>query len=288
MTIIKYQIFKMVTETMSFTNAAKQLNMTQSAVSRAILGFENDLGFQLFKRINNKVHLTPEGKLVLEKVNLILISQDQLIKCADQINNVETGVLKIGSFTSASSKFLPKIIKCFEKAYPAITLEVVEGDYRELQSWLYNGTIDIGFLVDHYLKEEFYTEPFFKDEMLVLVPQSYHFKGSHFKMTDIQNYPFIMPMGSCNNYLNRILNDEGITPQIKYYIELNSTVLSIVEEGLGISIFSASSLYKANYDFLTIPFEKSIFREIHLCSHSKVTASPLVKAFFEIARLLTF
>ncbi len=284
MSILKYRIFKEVTTHMSFTKAAVELNLTQSAISHAILSLETEIGFSLFKRISNKIVLTTEGLSILEKIDRIILAEDQLQAQIGSIKGLEQGLIRIGSFSSASTRLLPPIIGLFEKNYPNIALSIHEGSYSEIQSWLASGQIDVGFLVDAYLNENHHTVPFFRDEMIAVLPKGLGYDHQDaFDIQDISLHPFIMPTNACNNYLNRILMAYGVTPHIKYAIELNSTIFAMIEQGLGITMVPESTLFRSKYQLCMLPLRQSEFRQIHLCSNTIPDKSPAIKAFIETA-----
>lgn len=285
MTLIKYRVFRKVAETGSFTKAALELNMTQSAVSHAIASLEKDMGFALFKRNKNKIDLTNEGESILVHVNALVSAECKLINEINALNNIEAGLIRIGSFSSASCRLLPPIIKAFEKKHPNINVEVMEGGYTDIQKWLASGEIDAAFLVEEFLDKSHYAMPFFQDEMLVLVPDKYSSDvGDHFDIRQIEKFPFIMPDNVCNRYLNNLFSHYKSYPNIKYRIQLNSTVFSMIEQGLGISIVAESTLFRSKYDFKTLPLKERVFRQIYLTTNTAEIESPVLKAFFEVAK----
>jgi len=259
--------------------------MTQSAVSHAISTLERDMGFSLFKRIKNTIELTNEGKAVLIHVNALLATECKLINEINALNNLNAGLIRIGSFSSASSRLLPPIIKAFEQEYPGITIELREGSYVDIQEWLEADMIDVAFLVGNYLNKAHYAMPYFKDEMLVLIPNEYDLKAEAcFDIKEIDTFPFIMPDNVCNRYLNDMFTQYKSFPDVKYTIHLNSTVFSMVEQGLGITIVAESTLFRSKYDFKTLPLKERVFRQIYLTTNTAEIESPVVKAFFDITQ----
>ena len=110
-----YRIFSAVTKTKSFTKAARELYMTQSAVSQAIQKLETELEIQLFHRTPKGVVLTSEGELLSEHVNsalgIISAAEDRIM----QFKKLETGQLKIGVGDTISRYFLLPCLEAFHE-----------------------------------------------------------------------------------------------------------------------------------------------------------------------------
>ncbi len=284
MTLVKYRIFRKVVDTGSFTKAALDLNMTQSAVSHAISTLERDMGFSLFKRIKNKIELTTEGQSILNHVNALLSAECKLINEVHALNKLEAGVIRIGSFRSASSRLLTPIIKAFEKAYPNVRIELMEGSYPDIRKWLDEDIIDVAFLVDTYLNDEHYAIPYFKDEMLALLPLDWEYKSDYFDMASVDQYPFIMPQNACSKYLDNVLKKYKIKPDVKYVIQLNSTVVSMIEQGLGISIVAESTLFRSDNKVRVLPLKERFYRQIYITTNTAEIESPIIRGFFDMAK----
>lgn len=285
MTLMKYKIFQKVAECESFTKASLELNMTQSAVSHAIGSLEKNMGFSLFIRVKNKIELTNEGRRILNQVNLLLASEHKLLNEINKINNVDVGLIRIGSFSSASNRFVPPIIRAFLLEYPNTKIEIREGSYKEIRLWLETGEIDVAFTVENYVTEKNYSVAFYKDEILAVLPSKFATKyNEYFDIKDFENLPFILPDSMCDKFVEDMFKEHDVTPNIIYKIRLNSTVFSMLEEDLGVSFAAKSNLFKLNYDFISLPFKNRIYRQIYLVSNKVEVISPIIKKFFDIAQ----
>ncbi len=281
----KFKIFKKVVDLGGFTKAGEELGMTQSAVSHAIHALEMELGFILINRARGQISLTREGQMLIDYVHALIASEDRLLNQINSIKQIETGTIRIGSFTSASSRLLPDILHSFDKAFPEIQVEIIEDGYDNLKKALEDGIVDVTFLEEQYLEPHYYVLPYFKDEIIAIVPSQYELSQQEdFDIEQIANYPFLMPDNDSDTFLHRLFERYHVKPQIKYKVLLMSTVFSMVEKGLGLSIVPESTLNKTLYDFDIFPLTQEVQRQIHIVALKSSMSSPIINAFFNIAQ----
>ncbi len=282
---MKYRIFKQIMTSGNFTKAAEALNMTQSAVSHAVSALEREIGFTLFVRTKQGIRLTEDGKQLWHHVETLVAAEDRLYNQIHAMNRLEMGTLRVGSFTSASSRFLPKILKAYDARYPDVQVEIFDEDYDRIMEKLHQGRIDVGFLIEDYIKKEHHSLPCFKDEMVVVVPYDMDLSQiDDIALKDVEKYPFIMPDNNQDVYLKQLLAEHHVLPRIKYKFQLMSTVFAMVEAGLGITIVPDSTLLKTNYNVDLISLDPPVYRNIHIVANKTQMHSPVVKSFFEVAK----
>ena len=147
MSISKYQVFLKTVSCGSFSKAAEAMNFTQSGISHAINSLENELGVKLLSRNRGGVVLTADGRAVLPKIEKLCAAHHSLMQTVEGLKDMDSGLVKIATFSSVSAQWLPRILKSFGKVYPNIEFEVVTGDfYDQIEGWIVNGTVDCGFL----------------------------------------------------------------------------------------------------------------------------------------------
>ncbi len=116
MSIVRFEIITKVVESGSFTATAEKLNMTQSAVSHAVASLESELGASLLIRDRKKgITLTTVGQKVLPHIREILKRMESIHQEVVLATNLETGMIRVGTFASASSCLLPKLLAKFQK-----------------------------------------------------------------------------------------------------------------------------------------------------------------------------
>jgi LysR family transcriptional regulator, low CO2-responsive transcriptional regulator len=155
----------------SFTMAAKELHLSQSAVSHSMKALETDLGCRLFDRMSKKVLLTHAGEQLLQHADKILLEMSAARDSITQLGKWGRGRLRVGASTTACQYILPEVLSDFKKSYPEAMISVEPGDTREALELLRNSQIDLAVVLELEREDEFEFTPLFTDEMhFVMAP----------------------------------------------------------------------------------------------------------------------
>ena len=147
MSLAKYEILLKVAECGSFTRAAQQLNFTQSGISHAVSSLETELGTTLVVRSHGGVSLTADGRALLPYFREMCALQHQLEQKAADLRGLDTGLVRVATFTSVSEKWMPYILKSFQELYPKIEFELLPSNFNsEITEWVAHGQADCGFV----------------------------------------------------------------------------------------------------------------------------------------------
>ena len=139
MNIQKYLSFVKTVEYGSFTKATEILNYSQSGISRMIGDLEKDWKVVLLERGKDGVKLTSDGLTLLPYARSLVAEYEKLQMQVDELNGLQSGLIRIGTFSSVATHWLPNIIKEFQKDYPHIDYELLLGDYAEIEEWVIEG-----------------------------------------------------------------------------------------------------------------------------------------------------
>lgn len=129
----------------SFSQAAKTLFVSQSAVSSMVRRAEDRIGCQIFDRSTIPFTLTEEGKFYISNVEKLRKVENDLYAYFDDRRQLKTGRLTLASSTFYCSYYLTRIANAFKKKYPGIHFDIMEGDGAYLKQWLLDGRIDFLF-----------------------------------------------------------------------------------------------------------------------------------------------
>lgn len=138
---IKY--FQAVVRNNSFSEAAAECHISQSAISQQIKALEQDLGFALLERKNRKFTLTPAGEHFYKKSLVLVADYEQMCRDAAKIARGESAVLKIGYLRNYNSPEFHQALDEFSAKYPDISIELLYGNHEELFTWLRTGGADL-------------------------------------------------------------------------------------------------------------------------------------------------
>lgn len=138
---IKY--FQAVIRNNSFSEAAEECHISQSAISQQIKALENELGFQLLERHNRKFVLTPAGEHFYKKSLILTADYEQMCNEAAKIARGDEAILKIGYLRSHNSPEVHQTLEEFTEKYPRVDLQLLYGNHEELFDLLRTGGADL-------------------------------------------------------------------------------------------------------------------------------------------------
>ncbi|CAM4515584.1 MAG: LysR family transcriptional regulator [Paenibacillus macerans] len=281
MSLQKYEILLKAVETGSLTKVGEQLNLTQSAVSHAISSLEQELGLTLLIRNRSGVRLTSSGERLIPYFQGILQLKERLYQEIALIKGLVAGTVKLGVFSSVSIQWLPGMVKAFNSKFPHIEVKLYDGHYQEIEQWLATGQVDLGFVSLPTLQPLDVTE-LKKDRMLCVLPPGHALAGkSSICLDQIINEPFIIPISGCDTDVRRIFMKYKGPLNIKYELENDHVIMSMVEQGLGISILPEMVLAQMPYNLCLRPLEGEHYRTIGLAAISRDNLSPAAAKMFQ-------
>ncbi len=277
--IQKYLAFVTVIEYGSFSKAATILNYSQSGVSRMIADLEKEWGFQLLKRNKFGISLTNEGKTLLPFAKQLINDYKELKDKVNEINGLQTGIIRIATFSSVATYWIPNIIKAFQKDYPQIQFEILIGEYDEIEDWVLKGRADCGFLLLPTLPE-FDTIFLEQDQFVAVLPEDH--PKRELDIIPIKLFceePCILLEKETKSEINRAFEKYNLEPNTKYTTWDDYAAMSLVEKGLGISLLPNLILKRNSYKIITKPIDKPIIRDIGLAYDRKNFQSLAFKKF---------
>lgn len=281
MSLFKYKILCTAAELESLTKAGEQLNVTQSAVSHAISSLEREFGVRLLARNRTAVRLTADGERIIGLMREMLRLDEQLQQEIEAIKGIESGTVRLGTFTSVSIQWLPGIIQQFSKQYPLIDIALLDGSYQEIEASIANGGSDIGF-VNLPASDGLETIPLHKDRMVCVLGAGHPLGWqSDIRLDQLKDEPFMMPVAGCDNDVRRIFAEGKFTPNIKYKLEDDQAIIAMVRNGLGVSILPEMILAGQTDGILICPLAGDHYRTIGLAAKSFEKCSPAAKKLID-------
>jgi DNA-binding transcriptional LysR family regulator len=164
------QIFRSVVQAGGITRAAEKLNRVQSNVTTRVRQLEADLGVQLFIREGKKLHLSPEGKLLLDYADRLL---DLAQEAREALHDAEPrGRLRLGSMESTASVRLPVPMNEYLSRYPEVSLELRIGTPRELATAVREGELDAALVAEPIADAPFEKVPLYDEELVIIAAAS--------------------------------------------------------------------------------------------------------------------
>lgn len=177
MSFVRFETMAKVVELGSFTAAAWSIKY--DTVCRESCGgkFRDGVGRVFIRAWPKKgITLTDIGETLLPHIREVLNRVEKIQQEIALTKNIESGLIRIGTFASASACLLPKLLVSYQKKHPKIEFKFYEGTYEEILEWLDSGIIDVGFVVKGKADEAFHLLPLMKDKMVVAYHENHRFK----------------------------------------------------------------------------------------------------------------
>lgn len=279
--IQKYMAFITVAEYGSFTKAAEILSYSQSGISRMIHDLEAEWNVSLLERGRAGVRLTSDGTQLLPFARSVCGEYQKLQIQVDEMNGLQSGLIRIGTFSSAATHWIPNIIEKFRRQYPRVTYELLIGDYAEIATWIMEGRVDCGFLrlpttapMDVTFLES--------DRLLVILPEHHPLADCDvFPLEQLREESFILQGKGLKAEAEDFFETYDIRPKTYCTTWDDYAIMSMVERGVGISLLPELILQRVPYRIVVKELEVPVRRDIGFAVRNKKTASLAVKRFME-------
>jgi DNA-binding transcriptional LysR family regulator len=275
----KYQAFLAAAELKNITRAARHLNYAQSSVSKMIADLEKEWGFPLMTRSKKGVVLTPDGKTILPKVQRLVSDMQDIDKTVQQIQGLETGLIRIGVFASIAEHLLPPVIHAFQEEHPGIHFELLMGDYEEISRWAESGRIDFGFS-RLPAPADLDAIPLLHDDFMGIVPETHPLAEKEILTPeDFEGEPFLLLENQGQAEVAEWLEKCQITPDIRFTTWDDYAIMSMVECGQGLALLPSLILQRIPYHIAIHPLSNPCSREIGLIMRDRKALSRAAQAF---------
>ena len=280
MDISKYRAFLTTVECGSFTEAAKRLFYTQSAVSRMVADLENQWGVALLNRKKTGLTLTTAGAALLPFIRQICSDEMRLNGVLQDMTGLKSGVVRLGTVTAVANEWLPVVLKKLMQEVPGIEYEILIGNGDVIADWLKEDRIDVGIFVPKNT-EHLKAELLHLDEFKVIFPKGHELAGyEKVPLTALKNYPYILHGASWCKALEEQLEKNQQRIPVRYTTVGATSIVNLVRAGIGVSILPELLLENDKFKVESRPLDPPLSRKLFLVTHVTPTM-PAVKAFVQ-------
>ncbi|MDD3251152.1 MAG: LysR family transcriptional regulator [Lachnospiraceae bacterium] len=281
------ETFVRVCENMSFSKAAEQLGYAQSTVTAQISQLEDELGTKLFDRIGKKFSLNEKGEELLRYANqLTALAQEAQQQLSD--TQAVNGFLRIGTFESISTCFLPPVLADYVRRFPDVRISVSTGTGDAIREMLHQNQIDLMLVLDKKLYDPDWSCAWEKEESLVFLCAPQHpFAGcEHLALSEVLAERMILTERQCN--YRRAFEQScavcELLPRAALEIGSIHTILDMTAQNLGICVLPYFAARKALETGMVAEFkikDMEIRMKFQLIYRKSKWLSPAAKAFCE-------
>ncbi|MGN1019722.1 MAG: LysR family transcriptional regulator [Aristaeellaceae bacterium] len=278
--------FAVLAETCNYMEAADQLFISQSALSRHIKTLEEDLGVQLFTRTTRRVALSSFGSLFLPYAQRMSALRSDYENAISMAKNAERGNIRLGTIPVMAQYEITDVIVCFQKENPLISLDIVEGDTNELIRELRSGQIHMAFVREGEGEEdsgEFNKIHYDTDQLTAFLSRQHPFAERQFiRVEHLRNEPLMLL--SKDTYMHTLCvqacRKAGFEPNIVLTSHRGRNMLELARKNMGIALLTKRpTLPMLTEDLVAVDIEPRIITNINLIYPKNQKLSPGAQRF---------
>ncbi|MDR3517422.1 MAG: LysR family transcriptional regulator [Azospirillaceae bacterium] len=229
-------------ETGQVSQAAVELNVSQSAVTSAIQQLEANLDLQLFLRNPSGVTLTPQGARFMLQARNVMAAVEEAMRVPRTAHETITGCVRVGVTYTVSGYFLPRQHARFQRNFPHVAIEMFEAPRVEIEQALLDGALDIAVILISNLGADnrLHSEPLIRSRRRLWTPPDHPLlKRQEISIADVSGYPFIMlSVDEAHQTAARYWARTPYEPNVIFTTSSVEAVRSMVAAGMGITILS--------------------------------------------------
>ncbi|EHI59734.1 MAG: LysR family transcriptional regulator [Hungatella hathewayi] len=283
-----YKVFYHVAVTLSFSEASKQLFISQSAVSQSIKVLEKKLNQTLFIRSTKRVQLTPEGEILFKHIepamNLIKQGENQLLEA----NTLNGGQLRIGASDTICRYYLLPYLNQFHKMYPHVHIKVTNQTSIECARLLEHGQVDF-IIINHpnSALSTAHTPRVLREFRDVFVANREYFplQDKVMSLLELQPYPILMldRKSTTSEFLHAMFQKSqlDLVPEIE--LSSNDLLIDLARIGLGIAFVPDFCIPEDDRDLFVLKLEQDLpARQIVVAFNENLPISQAARQFMDI------
>ncbi len=286
MEIRNLRSFLAVAETSHFTQAARKIHLSQSALSHQIKELEQEIGVPLFDRSGRKVRLTAAGVILREHALRAIRTLDDAIPAIAEVESLSRGQVSVGVIQVLDNLLVPKVIAHFTEAHAGIGIRVERLWQRDIESAVKSGDLDLGICLDPPKAQGVTLEILAETPFAIIVADHHPLAARQsFGLADLGKVPLIL-FPRKGSWLRQLTDETLATARVEptCSIEMDSVeaMLATVEQGLGVAFLPIAVLGRGKAGLKALPIEGPPIRaRVGLLWRSGTDRSRAASAFAE-------
>ena len=197
----------------------------------------------------------------------------------NEIRRLESGLIRVGTFTSVSAQWLPGMIKYFRKDFPNIQFELLHGTNDENEEWVINGRVDCSFIRMPANKQ--LEAIFLRRDPIVAVFPDHHVLADapFFSLSALSEYPYIQLNEGVDDEISELFKTNHITPNVHFTEKDDYAIMAMIENDIGISILPELVLKGTSRKIISKNLEIPAYRDLGIAVKSKNMLSASTQKF---------
>lgn len=282
----RMRVLREVIATGSFSAAADSLHLSQSAVSQQVAALEKEVGMQLLERTSDGPKLTKAGETLMDHADAVLSRLAEAERELSAIAGLEGGRVRVISFPSASATLLTRAVSLFRNRFPAIELELGEGEPEDSVPAIRAGDYDVALSFDFSAHP---VEPgrdleralLLEERMWVALPPGHPLAGGDaVRLEDLAEDDWMCGRsGSCREHVIRLCREAGYEPRVTFDSDDYQVLKGLVAAGLGVTLLPELALAEQPTGLELRPIAgRAATRRVWAVTREASTRSPATQA----------
>ena len=267
MSLWDYKIFDLIISEGSMRKTAEQMHLTPAAISHSLAKLEAEFGLPLIVRGRGAVKLTEYGRALLPHIRMTLSADARLHAELDRIKGDMNGLVRIGAINSVCCAWLPAILQRMRQVMPDVDVQVFQAGYDELEDALLDGKLDLAF-VSLPTRKRLTSVSLLHDRLLCITPRDFVPKNvTYITIDEIKRFQLIIPGPGSDFDAIAFMEANGLGTETVHSVSEDSSIIALVESGLGVSIMPELVLQKNGGDIGVYPIESAPYRNIGISTN---------------------
>lgn len=240
-----------VARTGNIGRAARELHVTQPAVSRQLQELEDSLGTLLFERTSRGMKLTGSGELVLQRAERILRETRELVAEAHMLGGEPRGTLRIGAIPTAAPYLLDGLLRRLRERHPGIRFELNELRTEFLVQSIEEGSTDVGLLALPLDNDSLIVEPILREPFVFVAEKGHRLLQQAPVFADMLSDTNLLLLEDGHCFRDQAIDvclDAGARADTTIEAASIGTLVRLVEAGLGSTLLPLSAVSRELYD----------------------------------------
>jgi len=261
----------------SLTKAGEILGYTQSNVTQMMRAFEDEIGIPLLIKTKKGVEPTSEALQLMPTMRAMLAQEEKFYQEIDNMRGILRGRIRIGTFVSTSTSWLPQLLSYFQENYPEVVFEIQESGQDDMERGLLDGSLDIT-LMSRPDRTRVDFIPLLEDPLLVVFSDRHDLSAyDYVPVSELAKHPMIMTSQSYDRDVRKVFDNAGFEPDVKYYFRDDFAVLTTVQYGLGIAVLPELIVEKFPGSYDSRMLSPEAYRTLGIGIRSLKEAGPLTR-----------
>lgn len=234
MKLNQLRIFDSVARHRNVTNAAKELHLSQPAVSLQLKCLEQEYGSKFYLRTNHGVELTAQGRSFLDAIRPVLARLDRIeVEFKGRKNERKPAVLRIGGNNTICATVFPKVFKAFRESYPDVDLVVETAGNRVIENYLLDGKVEVALITGASFAPANVYEAYEVHQAVAFVPPGHPLGGRSMGLGVLAKEPLVVKKESTSV---AAIRRRGFDLKIVLQCESAEAVKIAVQNGIGVGL----------------------------------------------------